>query len=387
MLRKITALLLAVTLAFICFGCTGGGQTETEPTQAAESQAKTLLITGSKKLFPESAYKAESMKSKYGSRLLVSSFDDDFVGSQHAAVSNAVDEYLKDKSVKAVIIADGVEGTLKAVQTIKSQRNDICIVVCNPVENINQIAFSSDLIIMQDYEKIAAGMVRQASELGAKTFVFYTFARHADYDYVKQMRQTAGGICTELEMEYVETFSVDMFDENRSLEIAKSFIGEDAARKNEEFGSTVALYSTDSTVQEDVIKAAARYGMIVPATATMSPFAFANAFGADIKGHEADSKYVLAKLTEAFAKSKSKGKMISWEFSAPMLFAEAAFKYTDSVINPADDAKADSDKMIKLNKIFTEAADGSPVSIAGGVLEDGKSTDKVILVSSDFYRY
>lgn len=381
MFKKITAMFLAASTLLLCFGCAGktGGDTDETTEKVISPESKIALIIGSEKVCPEAFTLAKALKERYGENLLVHSFADNYVNDV-LAVTTIATEIAADETVKAMVFADAVEGTSHAVQRVRELRSDMCIIVCNAVEDIGKIAQNVNLVIRLDYNSIADKMVRNAADMGAKTFVFYTFQRHADYDYVASMRDAAAKAAADTGLKYVETFSVDAYAEGGSEESAKTFIGEDFYRKTQKYKKNIAFYSTDRLIEETLINKAAEQNYMIAGTATLSPVSFANAFKVDVKGHETDHKYMIAAITSAVAKTDDKGKMASWEFSTPMVTLEAGFEYAYSFLN---NGATWTDNQQTLTNILSDLLNGTPFTLK----KYSDSSEKVFLLDSDFYTY
>lgn len=378
MLKKITVFAAAVLILVSSFGCgtkTGGGKKDPSK-KTITPENKIALIIGSASINGDTFEMAKSLRSEYGDNLLVNSFSDSYL-SDNLTVTTAAAELAGDNTVKAIVFGNGVEGTAHAVKRVRQLRGDMCIVVCNPVEDLSSISLDANIVLLPNHKETAESMVKNAAKMGAETFVFYTFQRHADYTFVKEMREIAKSTCGTEELNYVETFSIDPLADGSSEEIAKTFVGEDFYRKTKKYGENIAVYSTDPVIQEELVKVAAANGYIVAGTAELSPVSFANAFGADIKGHETDSKHILAAASDKISKSESKGKMASWEFSVPMMTLQAGFEYAYSFVNNRSDW---IDNLETIDNIVGDIADGAPYSVK-------KHGEKIFLLGSDFYTY
>lgn len=379
MLRRITSLITAAIMLLLCFGCSDKTDDGSVTEKAIAPEKKIALIIGSEKQDGDAFAMAKALKLQYGDNLLVHSYSDNYLNDSLSLTTIAT-ELANDTTVKAIVFGNGVESTAHAAQRVRELRSDMCIIICNPVEEISDLAQNSNLILRLDYKSIADSMVRNAAEMGAETFVFYTFQRHADYSYVKEMREIAGKVCGELKIEYEETFSVDPYVKGSSEEIAKTFVGEDFYRKTKEFGENIAVYSTDPFIQEELIRLAAQKKYIVAGTATLSPFSFANALKVDVKGHETDSKYVLAAVTNKLSKTESKGRMASWNFSAPMMTLRAGFDYAYFLLYAG---AGWANNLDALNNIIGEIAGETPFTVK----RYSEGNEKTFLLGSDFYTY
>ncbi|MCL2509021.1 MAG: DUF3798 domain-containing protein [Oscillospiraceae bacterium] len=369
MFKKITALVLVMVLLVSCFGCTGGSRVK------LKSDFKIALITGSKELYPDTYAKAMELKAIHGDNLIVKEFPDDYL-LDNESVARVSFKTAEDQNVKAIIFANAVEGTGTAIGKIRVNRGDIFIAACGSVEDLKLMADRTDIILNLDSDAIADAMIKTSAELGAKNFVYYTFNRHTKYAFVESMRKTAGDAAKARNMGYVEVASVDLFDPGRTLDNAKSYISEDAARKQAEFGADFAMYCTDPYVQEKLVTEALYYKAVLAIPA--SPFCLARALDVDLTGHETDNKYALEQAAQRLDKTGNAKRMASWTFSSDMLLLETAFEYAYLYCGAKNKDSIDAAK--ELNGIAAGLNEGASFTV-------NAENEKVYLLDGAFHKF
>ncbi|MCR5484640.1 MAG: DUF3798 domain-containing protein [Clostridiales bacterium] len=380
MLKKTSAFLLALIMIFLCFGCT--------PKQIKlSSNNKIVIITGPEEYEPTLYKKAAELSEKYGKNLIVDYYAGNYTKNEDAVYLTAA-KYAEDKNVKAIVFADGVEGLSSAVKNIKTKRSDICVVVCNDLENADETAEYADFKISLNPDKIGEQAVNAAEKAGAKTFVFYVSNRFiTNYVYVKTLRKVIKGKCKMADINYVESTCIDVFDDQRTIEIANQFIREDLARKSRKYKKDIAVFCCDPLVEATLITEADALNMIVPMTMTCSPLSFAEAFGVDMKDNETNDIYALTEIEKALSKREEKVKMSSFKFSAPEAILEAGFELAYYYSNTRDKKKPDFNAKDRIAKAFENSLGDTTVGIVTGKSFSGKELDNSFLVWGKVYNY
>jgi len=368
MLKKITALLLITALLVACFGC--GGKTNVELT----SDFKIAIITGSKELNPDTYAKAAELAEIYGENLIVKEYADDYVDDAES-VYRASFKTANADGVKAMIFANGTEGTLLAIDKIRVNRGGMFVAVCGASEGYVALSERADLILNVDFNAAAESMIKTAAELGADNFVFYTFRRHTEYALVDSMRKAAAEAATANGVKLTEVGSVDIFEKGRTLDSAKSFISEDTARKSNSLGTSFAMYSTDPYVQETLVRESLRRNAIV--AAPYSPFVLARALDVDLTGHETDAEYAIEQNAQKLNGTDDAGRAASWTFSPDMLMLQAAFEYAYISVNAGD---KEVDTAAELNKIAKKLSGDASFAV-------NDEFSKVYELSGAFHKY
>ena len=358
MVKKILAVLLCVCLAVLTFGC--GKQPEdadTESTRksAAEDGQRIAIIIGDQSQNPELFAAVAEVARTYDNSVMVLKYAENYYADPDA-VKTIAETVAVDENVQAIIFADGVKGTGAAVQRVREMRTDMCIVVCNPHEGSANTR-EADLVLSVDFPALGEAMVKQAKEMGAKNFVFYTNNRHLKYSSVIALRSAAEEACKEQKMTFKAAMSIDLREDGRDLDSAKLYIAEDASRKNDKFGKSTALVCTEPQVQGAVASEALRYGMVMPATFLPSPLSIAADLGVDLTGHETDSAYAMTQLQAD--KTRTSGHLATWSFSAGIALFQTALDWTIGILGGNGRATSTDD----VQKLLGTHTDGASVTV------------------------
>ena len=352
MCRRLLAAFLAVLMILLTFGCgkTADGKTTAQNSDTADN-GKIAIITGASEQAPELYAVASKIAKAHPESVLLLKYGEDFYANP-TAVQRAAKAAAENQNVKAIIFADGVNGTASAVKMVREMRSDMCIVVCNPHEGSIE-SKTADLMLSVDFPALGETAAEKAKEMGAENFVFYSTRRHLQYSSVVALRKAAEDACKEAGIAFYATSSIDLYETGRTLESAKQYLAEDAARQEEKHGKKTALFCTEPQVQGALAADAAAHGMVMPAAFMPSPLALAADLGVDLTGHETDSAYAVQQLGEDSVGVK--GIVATWSFSAYAAFLQAACDYAAGVLSGSGEA-ASVDSVQELLKPYTDGA-------------------------------
>ena len=356
MTKRILAALLAVTLAFVCFGC---GAKETKDNQpvanAIKGDGKIALVVGTAEQEPELAAAAQTLATLYGDALVTINYPEHFAVDD-TALASAADKAVQDENVKVVIFAGGVNGTAKAAARVRELREDMAIIVCNPLEGIDSVRLTANLVFSLDFAAFADALVQNAKTMGAENFVFYTTDRSLQLPVIRELRTAVESGCKAQKLTCKAASCVDIYEEGKTVDMAKEYIAEDAERKREKFGEKTALFCTEPTVQGTLAGAAALFKMVVPATFLPSPILPAEFFEIDLTGHETDGAYAFDALQKSAEDNGIHGRVATWSFSEPIVALLAAVDYACAFLSGDAGLMVDADAVDGYVRAHTDAA-------------------------------
>ena len=356
MVKRILASLLAVTLALLCFGCgakhTGDPKSGETAAEVADG-SKIALIVGTAAQEPELAAAAQSLAALYGDALVQLHYPSDYAQDE-TALTAVADQAVKDEAVKAVIFAGGVNGTAAAAARVRALREDMCIIVCNPIEGVDRVRLTANLVFSLDFAAFADALVRNAKAMGAENLVFFTTDRELKLAVPAELRTAAESACKAQKLTFKAVTSVDIYEKGKTADLAKQYIAEDVERRAEQLGKKTAFFATQPIVQGALAKAAAAQQVLMPAAYLPSPIALASELGADLTGHETDSAFALKALQDAAADNGTKGRVAVWGFSEPAAALLAAMDYAAAFTSGDAGLMADGEQITGFVRAHTD---------------------------------
>ena len=389
MMKKLLCLLLAMALTLSLFACSRGGDT-TPTTEPAGDNWKIGVVTGTFSGGEEEYSAGEKVLEKYGADHVVHvTYPDNFMTETETTISN-ISSLAADPDMKAIVITQAIPGTAAAIDKVKETRPDILFVCSVPGEDPNVIAGKADIVMGEAVLEMGTAMVQQAYDLGAKTFIFYSFPRHMGYATIVARRDVMKAKAEELGMAFVELTAPDPTGDAGSAG-AQQYITDDVPKQIEKYGVDTALYSTNCGHQEPLIREVAKGGAILPQQCCPSPYhAYPAALGIDVAGHEGDVAYMLQAITSKLEEMGNPGRMSTWPVPVNMLTMQAGGDYAYEWIMGNTDGNNDTATLSRLIKAqVNEFMPGAEIDVTTytEAQADGTSVtyDNFYMLLCDYY--
>jgi hypothetical protein len=245
-----------------------------------------------------------------------------------------------DPDVKAIVICQGVPGTAAAIDKVKEVRDDILFVIGTVHEEPYMMAGKADILFEIDQPTRGTSIVEKAKEMGAKTFIHYSFPRHMSYPLLAKRREIMEETCKKIGLEFVFVNAPDPTGEG-GVAGSQQFILEDAPRQVEKYGPDTAFFSTNCSMQEPLIKSVVKTKAIYPEQCCPSPFhALPNALGLKVE-NKGDVPYILKAIEEKVAELGMQGRIATWTAPITMNFIRAGAEYAMDFANGKFEDKKD----------------------------------------------
>lgn len=364
MFKKFVVILLVFTMVFSLTACgnkpqdsgnNGGGEVATGGDAGEENGGnyKIGIMTGTVSQGEEEFRAAEKMIEVYGDMIKHVTYPDKFSQEVETTISN-VKSLAADPDVKAIVIVQAVPGTAAAIDAVKEMRDDILFIVGAPHEDPELIAQRADIALELDQLKRGENIMQTAKDMGAETFVHYSFPRHMSYELLSARRDELKKNAEKLGIEFVEIDAPDPTGD-AGITGAQQFIYEDVPRVVEQYGKNTAFFNTNCGMQEPLIKQALETGAIYPEQCCPSPYhAYPGALGIEIPQDKAgDLDYLAEQIRDKVAEKDGTGRFGTWKTSANVAMIEAGVQYSIEYLD-GEIERFDQDAMEKLMKEITE---------------------------------
>lgn len=318
---------MVTLLVITAVGC--GKNEEAPATGGGEDLGfKIGLVTDTVSQGEEEFRAGENMVKKYGKDVIKHvTFPDNFMQEQETTIAQ-IAGLADDPDIKAIIVTQAVPGTVPAFEKIRESRDDILLIAGLPQEDKDIVADRADIVLNTDDLKRGETIVNLAHEMGAKTFIHYSFPRHMSVDLLAQRRDIMKKTATDLGMEFVEVDAPDPTGDS-GIPGAQQFMVEDVPRQIEKYGKDTALFNTNCSMQEPLIKQVLATGAIYPEQCCPSPYhAYPGALGLEIPDDKAgDLEYILQEIEKKVEEAGMSGRMATWQVPAAMAIIEASVDY------------------------------------------------------------
>jgi len=258
MLRKVSLILCMLLLAFSL------------ATVALSKPTYKIGIATSTVSQNEDEYRgAEAAIKKYPDLIKHVTYPDNFMQEQETFIAQ-IAGLAADRNVKAIVINQGVPGTIAAIRKVKQTRPDIIFVVGEPHEDPPMVEQYVDVSLIPDNPSRGRSIPQLAKKLGAKKFLHYSFPRHMSMVQLAQRRDLMKEESEKLGMEFIFVTAPDPMGEG-GVPAAQQFILEDIPRQVAKHGKDIAVFSTNCAMQEPLIMATLKAGAIFPEQCCPSP--------------------------------------------------------------------------------------------------------------------
>ena len=184
--RLFSMLLVTVMAVSLAAGCakndaeskeTGEQKTQEDSKEEGEETNdeayKIGIVTPTLTVSEDEFRGAEEMVKKYPDLVVHKTLPEDFATNKEGCIS-VVTSLADDPEMKYILFDNGMEGIVPAFQTIREKRPDIVsIVTCNDDPKLlNEYV---DIAITTDWVRRGVTIPTKAHEMGAKTFIHYSF--------------------------------------------------------------------------------------------------------------------------------------------------------------------------------------------------------------------
>ena len=298
------------------------------------------IMTGTVSQGEEEYRAGEEMVAKYGAdRVIHVTYPDKFMDEQETTISQVM-AMASDPEVKAIVICQGVPGTAAAIDKVREVRDDILFLIGTVHEEPYMMAGKADLLFEIDQPTRGTSIVEKAKDMGAKTFIHYSFPRHMSYPLLAKRREIMEETCKKIGLEFVFVNAPDPTGEG-GVAGAQQFILEDAPRQVEKYGPDTAFFSTNCSMQEPLIKSVVKTKAIYPEQCCPSPFhALPNALGLKVE-NKGDVPYILKAIEEKVAELGMQGRIATWTAPITTNFIRAGAEYAMDFANGKFEDKKD----------------------------------------------
>lgn len=320
-MKKIISLIMISVLTLSLAACGN------KPATSADGY-KIGVVTGTVSQGEEGFRTGEDLVKKYGKdKIKHITYPDKFDKEQETTISQIV-ALASDPEVKAIVIYEAVTGVSSAIDQIKEMRPDMLFIAGAPHEDINVVAPRADILLDLDQVTRGETIMKTASEMGAKTFVHYSFPRHMSMEFLAKRRDSLKDAAKKYNIDFVEIDAPDPMSD-AGVPGAQQFILEDVPREVAKYGKDTAFFSTNCGMIEPLIKQTLNEGALFPEQCCPSPYhGYPGALGIEIPDDKAnDIAYLNEQISAKVAEKNGNGRFATWTQPAAKTILQAGTEY------------------------------------------------------------
>ena len=319
MKKKLSIFLVLVMMASMLL--TACGNKQTEETQETTAQTETeeteeayhiAVVTPTLSVSEDEFRAGEQLEEQYPDivkhLVLPEKFDTEIEGCISTIVSAA-----DDPLMKAVIVSSGQSGLIPAFQQLKEKNPDIITISSAIYDEPDMMSENIDLNLDMDAIRRGETIPKKAYEMGAKTFIHYSFPTHLAKPTITARRDQMKKTCEELGMEFVEVITPDPQTGN-GPEAMQQFLQEDIPRQIEKYGVDTNIFGTNCPLYDVIIAKALELKYTVAEQCCPTPTqAYPTVLGLEIAEEDATN---FDKINEMIAEKVDaqgmKGRLSGW---------------------------------------------------------------------------
>lgn len=344
------------------------------------------IVTGTVSQSEDNLRGAEKVMEKYGAadkggKIVHITYPDNFMQEMETTISQIV-SIADDPEMKAVIVSEGIPGTVEAFRRIKDKRPDIILMTNSAHEDPDMLADVTDLGLYPD--AIARGylIVKAAKDMGADKFVHISFPRHLSYEMLSRRRNIMAETAKDLGMEFIDLSAPDPVSDV-GVAGAQQYILEQVPNWLEKYGKKTAFFATNDAHTEPLLKRISEEGgYFVEADMPSPTMGYPGALGIKFDDSEKGNwPAILKKVEKSVLDKGGDGRMGTWAYSYNFVAIQALADHVVDVIDGKVEL-LDFDAIMKALKANTPGAgwNGSYLVDANGI-----ERDNYLLIYQDTY--
>ena len=286
----------------------------------AEADYHIGIVTGTVSQSEDAARGAEAAIARYGAaekggKIVHITYPDNFMQEMETTISQ-IASLADDPKMKAVIMGEGVPGTVEAYRRIREKRPDILLLTNSAHEDPEMVAEVVDLALETDIVARGHLIVLAAKQLGADKFMHISFPRHLSYEIISRRRNIMKETAKDLGMEFIDMSAPDPVSDV-GVAGAQQFILEQVPNWLEKYGQNTAFFATNNSHTEPLLKRIAeKGGYFIEADLPSPTMGYPGALG--IKFDESEKgnwQAILKKVEKSVIDANGTGRMGTWAYS------------------------------------------------------------------------
>lgn len=346
MLKKAMSLGLVLVLAVSALtGCGAKTQTPEATQTSTETQVEAYkigIVTPTLSTSEDEFRAAENMKAKYPDVVEHVTLPENFNAEIQTAISQ-ITSLADDAQMKAIIVVSGQSGLLPALQKVKEIRPDILTVTAPIWDDPDMMSKYIDVNLDTDWARRGETIVTKAHDMGAKTFVHYSFPTHLAKESISKRKEMMQATCEKLGMTFVEVVTPDP-QTGDGVGPMQQFLREDLPRQIEKYGVDTNVFGSNCPMYDVIIDEAFKLKFMVAEQCCPTPTqAYPTVLNLEIPEADAGNfEKINAMIKEKVTAAGMTGRLGNWPIPATIFLPEYAVELSKYMI---DNGKTKEDVM------------------------------------------
>ncbi len=346
MLKKTMSLGLVLVLAVSALtGCGAKTQTPEATQTSTETKVEAYkigIVTPTLSTSEDEFRAAENMKAKYPDVVEHVTLPENFNAEIQTAISQ-ITSLADDAQMKAIIVVSGQSGLLPALQKVKEIRPDILTVTAPIWDDPDMMSKYIDVNLDTDWARRGETIVTKAHDMGAKTFIHYSFPTHLAKESISKRKDMMQATCEKLGMTFVEVVTPDP-QTGDGVGPMQQFLREDLPRQIEKYGADTNVFGSNCPMYDVIIDEAFKLKFMVAEQCCPTPTqAYPTVLNLEIPEADAGNfEKINAMIKEKVTAAGMTGRLGNWPIPATIFLPEYAVELSKYMI---DNGKTKEDVM------------------------------------------
>ncbi|AOY78073.1 DUF3798 domain-containing protein [Clostridium formicaceticum] len=281
--------------------------------------------------------------------------------------------------MKAIIVNSGQAGLLPAFQTIRERRPDI-LTIATMMDEPDLMSNYIDMNFSTDWLRRGVTIPTKAKEMGAKTFIHYSFPTHLARDLVANRKDAMKRTAEELGMEFVEIITPDPQTGDGTAPMLQ-FLREDIPRQITKYGPDINIFGSNCPMYDVILDEALKSKFIVAEQCCPTPTqAYPTVMGLEIAPEDIGNfDLINAMITEKVKEAEMTGRLSGWAMPSSVYIPQFEIELAKYIIEKEIDHKD------VLNKAFLDDFSKEVMGVRGDFEPMGEYDNYFMLVLDSIY--
>lgn len=287
-----------------------------------------------------------------------------------------------DPDMKAIIVNSGQSGLLPAFEKIKEKRPDI-LTIATMMDEPELMAKYIDLNFSTDWVRRGTTIPTKAKEMGAKTFIHYSFPTHLAKETVAARKEAMENTCKELGLEFVEVITPDPQTGDGPAAM-QQFLREDIPRQITKYGVDTNIFGSNCPMYDVILDEALKLKFTVAEQCCPTPTqAYPTVMNLEIESEDLGNyDKINALIAEKAAEAGMTGRLSGWAMPSQIYVPKFEVELAKYIIENNLEINQDI-----LNKQFLDDFSEKSMGIRADFQPIDKNTDNyfMLILESIYY--
>lgn len=339
--------ILTFLLLFIMVSVLSGCGNQATQTQKGVAAYKIGVVTPTLSTSEDEFRAADMMSKKYPGIVKHITLPENFSTEIETGISQ-ITSLADDPQMKAIIVISGQAGLLPALQKVEEIRPDIITMTAPIWDDPVLMSKYVDVNLDTDWVRRGETIARKAHEMGAKTFIHYSFPTHLAKEVIAQRKDMMEKTCRELGVGWVEVVTPDPQTGDGTGPMLQ-FLREDIPRQINKYGTETNIFGTNCPMYDVIIDEALKLKFLVAEQCCPTPTqAYPTVMSLEISDEDAwNWEKINSMIRENAADAGMTNRLGGWPMPATVFVPEYAVELAKKMI---EDPSFDYNSLEQLNQ-------------------------------------